>query len=157
MNCISGDSEIYFADNTRIPIRYLWYDFQNKKRKNFIKDKDLIFFNTKKRDYGNSYIKEIYKLENAECWELTLINGKSIVTTKNHKFLTGNGHFLTLEEISYDYYTTIIATFDEKFKTIDWNYISKIESISDKDVYDIEIVNSCNNYIANGIVVSCSN
>jgi thymidylate synthase (FAD) len=51
-------------------------------------------------------IKEVFKTGKKECFELILENGKSIIATKDHKFLTNKG-FFRLEDLTTDSFVAV--------------------------------------------------
>lgn len=99
--CLSGDSKItcgYYNSKGKfipfyIPIKKL---FERQKWKNY-KDILLRVYDETNKEFVTANFKEVFKTGNKECFRITFEDGKSLVTTKEHKFLTQDG-FESLEK-----------------------------------------------------------
>ena len=159
--CLSGDTEVYTTHpthaKTKISLLYKCWNttsgLPNHKLKIYDEDKD---------SFISSPISDIFYTGKKPVYKVTTSDGKTIKTTKEHKFLTLYG-FDTLENIvgteNLNQYTisknTQVAIGEllsccNKPKFID---IVNVEYIGEEDTYDIEVNHSSHNYIANGFVV----
>lgn len=99
--CISGDSKItcgFYNKNGKfvphyIPIKKLYEKQNHKNYKNIL----LRVYNETTKEFTSAPFKEVFFNGQKECFKITLEDGKTITTTKEHKFLTKKG-FLPLEE-----------------------------------------------------------
>jgi len=134
-----------------------------------INSEDCIFMNE---------IHDVVKTGQKECFKVTLKNGMTIETTKDHKFYIGNGQYESLENLSPGSFVFIhnnsrnnepdIVKQSRKVVTVKYHpsnniktvkgkvvpeQIVSIESVGIKDTYDIKCYYPNNNYIANNFVV----
>lgn len=93
--CIAGDSKIRLIQpNGNVYLRKISSIYKLKKNMNgYIKKNGLPLA----RVYdGNKFItariKDVYKTGKKECYKITIADGKSIICTKEHKFLTKDGY-----------------------------------------------------------------
>jgi len=107
--CIAGDSEIYFDTPYRIKkgkkgaykmkIKDLYRKWtKDSFLRSRIANMHLRFFDTKTQAFGYTKIREVFSTGQKEVFKITLSNGRSITSTKEHKFLTKEG-FAPLEQI----------------------------------------------------------
>jgi len=115
-----------------------------------INSEDCIFMNE---------IHDVVKTGQKECFKVTLKNGMTIETTKDHKFYIGNGQYESLENLSSGSFVFVhnnsrnnTNNNNLRFKAVP-KQIMSIESVGIKDTYDIKCYYPNNNYIANKFVV----
>jgi thymidylate synthase (FAD) len=107
--CLSGDTDIYFAipaklkkgaykPTYKIKIKDLYAKWSNPHVRDRIKNMHIKMFDEASNKLTTSHIKEVFKTGVKPIFEITLSDGKTIKTTKEHKFLTKEG-FDTLENI----------------------------------------------------------
>jgi thymidylate synthase (FAD) len=96
--CLAGDSEITTimpnGVTNKIRIDKL---FEKQNYLNY-KDLKLRVFDEETKTFTTAPLKEVFNSGIKPSYKITLSNGKTITSTKEHKFLTKNG-FLSLEEI----------------------------------------------------------
>lgn len=149
--CLSGDSEIYTTHPiyTKTKISLLF-----KTQKHLVNHK-LKVYDENSNTFVSSPFKEIFYTGKKPVYKVTTSDGKTIKTTKEHKFLTTYG-FDTLENIQNEYELKpkiavgeLIACCNEP------NFVNivDVKYIGEEDTYDIEVDHSSHNYIANGFVV----
>lgn len=125
--CISGDSKITMikgkGDSKKITIAELYEQFHSKywsRSANFAR-----VFDEETKLLTKARVLEVFKTGVKPCFKLTLENGKTIVATKEHKFLTFEG-FKPLEELNTDSYIGCNGV--QLYKDKDWLLATKIES-----------------------------
>ena len=105
-------------------------------------------------------IKEVFKTGVKPVFKITLENGKTITTTKEHKFLTDNG-FQTLEEavglsmrgdLAAMTKVAFIGCNGVPLSRVHWSQVKHIEYVGEQMTYDMEVDHVSHNYVANGIV-----
>ncbi len=102
--CISGDSKITTLTKSgrskKIQIKDLYERYSNKV--NWNKSDNLVrVFDETSKTFVSVKIKEVFKTGVKPVYELTLENGKKVISTKEHKFLSRRG-FLPLEDLCID-------------------------------------------------------
>jgi thymidylate synthase ThyX len=196
--CLSGDTEIYFA----VPSKYekgfyrpsykmklsdLYDKWQNGAKpiphknsgapiripmKDRMKNMLIKCYDEDTKQLTATNIKEIFYTGKKPLYKVTLSDGKVIKTTKEHKFLTKEGGFDTLENIVGLTMKNNIATMSIRAQvgvsewramgrearrknayTVNWVDVVSVEYLGEEDTYDIEVDHPSHNYIANGIVV----
>lgn len=106
--CLSGDSVVSFDlpgaldKNKRqlykLTLKQLWEKWnKHEHHRNQIKNMNIRIYDENSKEIINSHIKEVFQTGIKPIYQITLANGKSIKTTKEHKFLTPDG-FQTLED-----------------------------------------------------------
>lgn len=158
--CLSGDTEIYTTEPThaknKLSLLYkCWnsdFGLPNHKLKVFDEDENV---------FDSAQIKEIFYTGKKPIYKVTLSDGKTIKTTKEHKFLTMDG-FDTLENIiglenlnrvqvnPFKIGVTELVACCNSPKFVD---IVRVEFLGLEDTYDIEVEHPSHNYVANGFVV----
>jgi len=158
--CLSGDTEIYTVEPTHDKIKLsllykVWktnYGLPNHKLKVFDEDQN---------EFVSASIKEIFYTGKKSIYKVTLSDGKTIKTTKEHKFLTMDGfdtleNIIGLENLNAGYVDSVKIGITElvsccnRPKFID---IIHVEFLGEEDTYDIEVEHPSHNYVANGLVV----
>lgn len=108
--CIAGDSKITFElpnglkNKKRVAytrtIQDIYKKFhKNEYLKNIIKKMNVRIYDENNQKFITAHIKDVFKTGTKECFKVVLEDGKTIVCTKEHKFLTKNG-FFSLQKIT---------------------------------------------------------
>jgi len=150
--CISGETLVYRGNKERsksiISIEHL---FKIKNDKQYaIHGYGQILALDKDGRIRPRKIKDIYFNGKKETYTITLSNGKSIRTTKDHKFYTNNG-YVKVEDFLINETSIICNNLNETEESI----VISIEYHGLEDTYDIEMDTEEHNFVANGMV--CSN
>lgn len=98
--CIAGDSLVTMVNSSgsyKKPIEELYKRYTNKHLWNR-SNNCVRVFDEETGTFSSAKIKEVFKTGEKEVFKLTLSNGKSIKSTKEHKFLTMHG-FKTMGEL----------------------------------------------------------
>lgn len=97
--CIHGDSKITMIQPNGFPtsttIKKLYETQHYKDQKNRL----LRVYDTNTKTFTTSNFKEVFKTGIKPCFCITLENNKSIICTKEHKFLSENEEFDSIENI----------------------------------------------------------
>ena len=111
--CMSGDNEIYFdlpgalKNNKRALYKLTLKDIYDKWNrtdslniplKQRIKNMNIRVYDENKRVFTNARITNVYKCGIKPLFKVTLYNGKTFTCTKEHKILTKEHGFISLEE-----------------------------------------------------------
>jgi thymidylate synthase ThyX len=151
--CLSGDSEIYTThptdSKTKLSLLYkVW------KTSYGLPNHQLKIYDENSNSFVSAKIVEIFSTGKKPVYKVTFNDGKSIKTTKEHKFLTKDG-FASLDSFLFDYSDIQIGTTEliQCCNQPKWTFITNIEYVGEEDTYDIEVDHSSHNYVANGIVV----
>jgi len=149
--CLSGDSEIYTTHptNAKVKISLLF-----KTQKHLVNHK-LKVYDENTNSFVSSSFKEIFYTGKKPVYKVTTSDGKSIKTTKEHKFLTTYG-FDTLENIKDTHELKPKIAVGELISCCEqpkFVNIIDVQYLGEEDTYDIEVEHSSHNYIANGFVV----
>lgn len=152
--CLSGDSEIYFdspqAIVTKRKSRSLYklkisdlYRKWNKDQflQNRIKNMYVRVFDDIKGSFTHAHILDVIATGKKEVFEITLENGKTLKSTKDHKFFIKNKGWMTLERaIGLDVTGNKLATFKNfaefatngilSYKDFEWMEKAKMESLT---------------------------
>ena len=121
---------------------------------NIKKNEEVVSFNREKQTFEVKKVVKVHVTEHSELLKLTFENGKSIITTKNHTFLTKN-NWKSFNPSDKDIQKYNIG---EEFLLYDKEKISMsrlvlIEELSEKmQTYTLELEND-NGFIANGFIV----
>ena len=131
--CVGENEEVFTCDGKPIPIKD-------------VKVGDKVYSvgpsNTLHKDTV------LHKVESGKkkCYRITLKNGKSLVSSLEHKYLTSKG-YIALEDVKPSDFIGYLE--GDKIR---WSKVIKIAKVGLVNTYDLQIEN-WNNFIANGIVV----
>lgn len=146
--CVAGGTSITVERGTRtigLPIAELYERYSSGKTLPRVK-----VFDRSSKTFTFAEIKEVFSTGKKEIYQLTLENGKTISSTKDHKFLTLGGDFKRLEDVSIE--NDFIATNGICNETVSFKKVKSIEYVGIEDTFDLEVEHDEHNYIANGIV-----
>lgn len=131
--CVAEDQEVFRCDGKPIPIKD-------------IKVGDKVFSVGESNKVHQDTV--LHKVESGrkKCCKITTKNGKSLISSLDHKYLTIRG-YTRLEEIKPDEF---IAYLDGD--KVRWSKVIKLDKLGMRNTYDLQIENN-NNFIANGLVV----
>ena len=105
--CMSGDTNVYFdlpnavkkgkRQKYSLTLEHLYKNWTKSNfHRNKISNMKVRVFDEKNKTLTHSNIKEVFQTGVKDIFEITLENGKTIKSTKEHKVLTKNG-FISLE------------------------------------------------------------
>ena len=195
--CLEKDSLIYFEDklgkvNRKITVKDLYDKFTNgRPHQNTQKDLEysqkriknlrVRVLNEDTNEFEYSHIKDVWKTESKKIFKITLSDGKYIMCSDTHPFLTSTG-YRSLKEglskgdklgcngITINVHRSIKNELDFANSVLDVSYIPvnnmkrtsskylhfvdivNIEFIKEEECYDIEILGKYKNFVSNGIV-----
>jgi len=150
--CLDEDTHIHFEtwvngerhDHKGGKIKNLWKHFHKG-------DKEFKIMSINENDcvFGQNIV-DVVKTGIKRCYQLTTAENHKIITSKDHKFYTGYGEFLPLEELNegdivYVHTNLGDSSYPEEIKSI--------VNVGERNTYDIKCAYPYNNYIANNIVV----
>lgn len=163
--CITGDSKIttgQYNHNKEFVVDYIKIqDLYERQNWNTYKDILIRVYDDNRNEFVATRLKEVFKTGLKLVYKLTLMNGKQIECTKEHKFLSTDG-WDTLEKISG---MSVIASekivlenpkkiaVDENGSLRKFVEIKSIEYVGEKETFDLEVEHSSHNYVANEICV----
>jgi DNA polymerase-3 subunit alpha len=139
--CVSFSTLVYVVGFGEITVERLFYAFHNQECNSFVaksmkKDGTLYF----------SKIKDVRYSGNRPVYEISLVDGKRIKTTGNHKFPTTEGKVYAEFLLGK---TLFVANNSSNAQMA--NVVS-VSLVGNEDVYDIEMEDENHNFVANGIV-----
>ena len=139
--CVSFRTLVYVLGFGEITVEKLFYAFHNQECNSFViksmkKDGTLYF----------SKIKDVRYSGNRPVYEISLVDGKKIRTTGNHKFPTTEGKVYAEFLLGK---TLFVANDSSNAQMA--NVVS-VSLVGNEDVYDIEMEDENHNFVANGIV-----
>jgi thymidylate synthase ThyX len=158
--CLSGDTEVYTTHPTPAKVK-LSLLYKCWKSEYGLPNHQLKVYDEDENNFVSADIKEVFYTGKKPLYKVTLSDGRTIKTTKEHKFLTYSG-FDTLENIiglenlnkgdinSIKVGTGELIACCNKPKFVEINHV---EFLGEEDTYDIEVEHPSHNYIANGFVV----
>jgi len=131
--CVAEDQEVFRCDGKAIPIKD-------------IKVGDKVFSVGESNKLHQDTV--LHKVESGrkKCCRVTTKNGKSLISSLDHKYLTTRG-YTRLEDIKPDEF---IAYLDGD--KVRWSKVIKLDKLGLRTTYDLQI-QDYNNFIANGLVV----
>jgi RecA/RadA recombinase len=151
--CLTGDTIINITrnrGNRKYSIEYLYKQFNNKPI--FMNKKWNMDIETKVRSFNGETI-QLNELKNVvysgvkKVYKLSLIDGKSIKATADHKILTNNG-WKELQELDKNKDLVMCDNLLPEFVKI-----NDIQYVGEQDTYDLVCKEPHHNFVANGIVV----
>nr|DAK52032.1 MAG TPA: DNA polymerase III, alpha subunit [Caudoviricetes sp.] len=139
--CVSFSTLVYVVGFGEITVERLFHAFHNQECNSFVaksmkKDGTLYF----------SKIKDVRYSGNRPVYEISLVDGKRIKTTGNHKFPTTEGKVYAEFLLGK---TLFVANNSSNAQMA--NVVS-VSLVGNEDVYDIEMEDENHNFVANGIV-----
>ena len=139
--CVSFRTLVYVVGFGEITVEKLFHAFNNQECNSFVaksmkKDGTLYF----------SKIKDVKYSGNRPVYEISLVDGKKIRTTGNHKFPTTEGKVYAEFLLGK---TLFVANNTSNAQMA--NVVS-VSLVGNEDVYDIEMEDENHNFVANGIV-----
>lgn len=139
--CVSFKTLVYVVGFGEITVERLFHVFCNQECNSFMaksmKQNGSLYF---------SKIKDVRYSGNRPVYEISLVDGKKIRTTGNHKFPTTEGKVYA----EFLMGKTLFVTNDSSNAQMA-NVIS-VRFVGNEDVYDIEMEDENHNFVANGIV-----
>ncbi len=180
--CLEKDSLIYFEDklgkvNRKITVKDLYDKFTNgRPHQNTQKDLEysqkriknlrVRVLNEDTNEFEYSHIKDVWKTESKKIFKITLSDGKYIMCSDTHPFLTSTGYRSLKEGLSKgdklgcngitinvpNKLWTFKSFFEGSENYLHFVDIVNIEFIKEEECYDIEILGKYKNFVSNGIV-----
>lgn len=139
--CLSFSTLVYVVGFGEITVERLFHAFNNQECNSFMaksmKQNGSLYF---------SKIKDVRYSGNRPVYEISLVDGKKIRTTGNHKFPTTEGKVYA----EFLMGKTLFVANDSSNAQMA-NVIS-VRFVGNEDVYDIEMEDENHNFVANGIV-----
>lgn len=139
--CVSFRTLVYVVGLGEITVERLFHVFYNQECNSFMaksmKQNGSLYF---------SKIKDVRYSGNRPVYEISLVDGKKIRTTGNHKFPTTEGKVYA----EFLMGKTLFVANDSSNAQMA-NVIS-VRFVGNEDVYDIEMEDENHNFVANGIV-----
>lgn len=139
--CLSFSTLVYVVGFGEITVERLFHAFNNQECNSFMaksmKQNGSLYF---------SKIKDVRYSGNRPVYEISLVDGKKIRTTGNHKFPTTEGKVYAEFLMGK---TLFVANNSSNAQMA--NVIS-VRFVGNEDVYDIEMEDENHNFVANGIV-----
>lgn len=139
--CLSFSTLVYVVGFGEITVERLFHVFYNQECNSFMaksmKQNGSLYF---------SKIKDVRYSGNRPVYEISLVDGKKIRTTGNHKFPTTEGKVYA----EFLMGKTLFVANDSSNAQMA-NVIS-VRFVGNEDVYDIEMEDENHNFVANGIV-----
>lgn len=139
--CLSFSTLVYVVGFGEITVERLFHTFNNQECNSFMaksmKQNGSLYF---------SKIKDVRYSGNRPVYEISLVDGKKIRTTGNHKFPTTEGKVYA----EFLMGKTLFVANDSSNAQMA-NVIS-VRFVGNEDVYDIEMEDENHNFVANGIV-----
>lgn len=135
--CVDEDQEVFKCDGTPIKIK----DIQVGEKvislgSNGVLHKDTVVH---KVDSGKK-----------ECYEVALLDGKKVISTEDHKFLTTDG-YKAVKDLKPNVHVAI-TPYPTPDKNIRWVRLNKITKVGLRPTFDLQI-SDYNNFVVNGVVV----
>lgn len=139
--CISRDSIVFIVGLGEITVERLFHAFHNQECNSFVtksmkKDGTLYF----------SKIKDVRYSGNRPVYEISLVDGKKIRATGNHKFPTTEGKVYA----EFLMEKTLFVANDSS--NVQMANVVSVSLVGNEDVYDIEMEDENHNFVANGII-----
>lgn len=139
--CVSFSTLVYVVGFGEITVERLFHAFNNQECNSFMaksmKQNGSLYF---------SKIKDVRYSGNRPVYEISLVDGKKIRTTGNHKFPTTEGKVYA----EFLMGKTLFVANDSSNAQMA-NVVS-VSLVGNEDVYDIEMEDENHNFVANGIV-----
>jgi thymidylate synthase ThyX len=164
--CLTGDNQLYMADNSRIFIKQFYDNWKNNVNQNTV----VKMLNEETNEILSTEIVNIWSNGNKEVFELTLENDFTIKLTADHECLTNNGwqqlkNALNLEvEVNSEHVPVVVKYDDtvlfavENENNSDFIKVKSIKYVGIEEVFDLTVKGPYHNFVANGLVVhNCLN
>jgi DNA-directed DNA polymerase III PolC len=146
--CLSGDTLLEKSNNEKLSVKNLYDTWHEKQKIN------LLSLSSDGRIRPRK-VKNVFKTGKKKLYKITLENGQTIKSSKDHKFMTSNKEWKRLYQLSAGEELLVKGDYEEESYPIIPTKIISIEYIGEEMTYDIEMYSDSengHNYIANDII-----
>ena len=135
--CLDTNETVLLSNNSKIPIK----DIK-------IGD-EVVCFNPETFELSTTKVVNHFIIQNINpVYEITLISGKKIIATSDHKFMT-NKYWIKVEDITINSFLAVMNN-----NTVNFDKVSSIVKVSDRLVSDITVESENHSFITSGGIMS---
>jgi DNA-directed RNA polymerase beta subunit len=135
--CLDINETVLLSNNSKIPIK----DIK-------IGD-EVVCFNPETFELSTTKVVNHFIIQNINpVYEITLISGKKIIATSDHKFMT-NKYWIKVEDIFENTYLAVMEN-----NVVNFDKVSSIVKVSDRLVSDITVESNNHSFITSGGIMS---
>jgi len=161
--CLDGDTQLYFEDNVRMAVSDVCAQWFTNTRA--LRAMPLRSCNEQTGEIVTTRVSDVTYSGMQSCYGVTLENGRHIVATKEHRFLTSKGWQTLGDAVGLDDEAAFASrayrkarfavngTTLEKHVMRHFVPVETVEYVGLRETYDLEVEGPHHNFVANGIIV----